>query len=393
MTTAVTMRAFYRVNTPMFLSGANQDACAELRAPSIKGALRFWWRATQWARIKSSQTDSGAALHELHKQEAAIFGSASGGQSQILLTIRPSMNTSMVNIGLTLEETDKRPGAIYLGYGVMDTNGRLTRSALRPPLEIIVEILCRDGISKSVLDASKLFGLLGGLGSKVRKGYGSVTLTHLKVGESVVWHAPKNTDEYIKEINSLLSSTRALSDPLPFSAFSGQSRMCILFEHDDPMTIVDDYGRQMMRYRSWGNGGSVNGELSEQNFDDDHGWYYGRPPKADFHPRRVIFGLPHNYFGNRGVREVSAKNFDRRASPLWFHVHDFGEGRKPRYVGIATVLHSQFLPTGEQIDAGGKPVHANADYGVIDEFLDGYVGHRDAKTPEKYFPEAQEVLA
>ena len=30
--------------TPMFLSGANQDV-PELRPPSIKGALRFWWRA------------------------------------------------------------------------------------------------------------------------------------------------------------------------------------------------------------------------------------------------------------------------------------------------------------------------------------------------------------
>ena len=30
--------------TPLFLGGADPNK-AELRAPSIKGALRFWWRA------------------------------------------------------------------------------------------------------------------------------------------------------------------------------------------------------------------------------------------------------------------------------------------------------------------------------------------------------------
>lgn len=31
--------------TPMFLAGADPHS-AELRVPSVKGALRFWWRAT-----------------------------------------------------------------------------------------------------------------------------------------------------------------------------------------------------------------------------------------------------------------------------------------------------------------------------------------------------------
>ncbi len=31
--------------TPLFLGGANPNDTAELRAPSIKGALRFWYRA------------------------------------------------------------------------------------------------------------------------------------------------------------------------------------------------------------------------------------------------------------------------------------------------------------------------------------------------------------
>ncbi len=49
--------------TPMFLSGAD-GTTPELRAPSIKGALRFWWRAM----------NGHLSLSELKKQEGEIFG-------------------------------------------------------------------------------------------------------------------------------------------------------------------------------------------------------------------------------------------------------------------------------------------------------------------------------
>lgn len=381
----------------MFLGGANPKSYTEIRPPSIKGALRFWWRAIQWARIRSALCDSNKALAELHNEESALFGSASGGQSRLLLKVRRPGNRVVVNEGSILENVVNRSGARYLGYGVMEARntlaGKLTRPALCSPVDVDVEIFGRGTISEDTLDALKLFGLFGGLGSKVRKGYGSLTLTHLQ-GSGIEWRAPKTTDEYIDEINKLLSGTRTLDEIPPFSAFSSAARVCVLLECDDPLTVLNEYGQQMQRYRSWGNGGMVNGEPSEENFDDDHDWYYGRPTNANFHPRRVIFGLPHNYFGKtRGKREVSPEKLDRRASPLWFHVHDFGEGNSPRYAGIATVLHSQFLPDGEQINAGGKAVPANAKYRVIDGFLDGCVGHRDAKSSDKYFPHARNVFS
>ena len=34
-----------RFITPAFLGGANPKGTPELRPPTIKGALRFWWRA------------------------------------------------------------------------------------------------------------------------------------------------------------------------------------------------------------------------------------------------------------------------------------------------------------------------------------------------------------
>jgi hypothetical protein len=42
-----TLQATYRIVTPMFIGDAEQKA-TDLRPPSIKGALRFWWRALNW---------------------------------------------------------------------------------------------------------------------------------------------------------------------------------------------------------------------------------------------------------------------------------------------------------------------------------------------------------
>lgn len=62
--------------TPMFLSGAD-GSTPELRPPSIKGALRFWWRAM----------NGHLSLADLKKQEAEIFG-GTDGRSKVLIRVR-----------------------------------------------------------------------------------------------------------------------------------------------------------------------------------------------------------------------------------------------------------------------------------------------------------------
>ena len=54
-----------QVVTPLFLSGANQQV-AELRPPSIRGALRFWFRAMMggvvggdWQKVQELDRSTG----------------------------------------------------------------------------------------------------------------------------------------------------------------------------------------------------------------------------------------------------------------------------------------------------------------------------------------------
>ncbi|MGH8604475.1 MAG: type III-B CRISPR module RAMP protein Cmr1, partial [Gammaproteobacteria bacterium] len=128
MAKLVTLQATYRIVTPMFLGGANQDPSDGIRPPSVKGALRFWWRALNWWRFRNADTDDAAALRELHKEEARLFGAAAnddgeGGQGCFHLRVsEETNNASPPNAG---------DGHKYmLGRGLIGANGTYLRKAI-----------------------------------------------------------------------------------------------------------------------------------------------------------------------------------------------------------------------------------------------------------------------
>jgi CRISPR-associated protein Cmr1 len=375
--------ATFRIVTPMFISGADQDK-AQLRIPSIKGALRFWWRALAYSRLHGD-------LVKIHEEEAGIFGSTESASP-----IR--MSASRID-GLKSKPTGKRyddfvrpdrPGARYLAYGVMNAFGRHAGELIRPCLEhaqtFHVHFLSRHEVAPSFLDALKLFGLLGGVGSRARRGYGSLTLERVRDGQDdELYRHPPDKGGYKDQLSELLNSAMATNDKQepPYSAFSCFARIDLMDSGDDPIGVLDTLGRQMQRYRSWGHDHKVNGEPSEKNFRDDHRWCKGHHSNPNFHPRRAIFGLPHNYTGQ--AREtVKPLSSDRRASPLFLHIHRLDT----EYVALATTLRARFLPKdkeGAAISAANNPVPANPQWDVIYTYLEG----KEKVSGKLYFPQRE----
>ena len=81
------LTATFAVTTPLFLGGADlQNGRPELRPPSIKGVLRFWWRALAWSRHDGD-------LSKIHSAEAELFGAAgdakTGGQASSSAAVMP----------------------------------------------------------------------------------------------------------------------------------------------------------------------------------------------------------------------------------------------------------------------------------------------------------------
>lgn len=379
-----TLTATYRIVTPMFIGDANQSA-TEITSASVKGALRFWWRALNWGKFRNQTgaTDE-SALRELYGAEADLFGATADekhpqrGQGKFLLRVIPPKFWDIAEKDKVHKQFVKVDAARYLGYGLMGAfgadAGKLVRSCLQDNQTFDIQLVFRQGIDPSMLDAVKALGLLGGLGSRVRHGMGSIALLSLKGDGIEPWHTPTTDNNYHQEIKKLLhddgTAQQTVNEP-PFSAFSHYSTIDHLFSVRNGYTALNELGNAMLRYRSWGRSSNGNklpdGSISEKRFKDDHDWSKEDSRiAADFHPQRIVFGLPHNY-GKRDEQKVTPANHERRASPLLFHVHQIGD----TFFGVSIFLRSQFLPTEEGINAGRKVVPAKIEWEWISDFVTG----------------------
>jgi CRISPR-associated protein Cmr1 len=389
----------YRVVTPLFCGGAGGDT-AELRLPSFKGVLRWWWRALAWSRL-------GGDLDEVQRAESALFGSARGGQSKVVMRLVPVPVPRTIGPGTTLTIDGKvegytvGDGARYLGYGVMGAfgkdAGKLTRACVAAPFELKLELRVRGLDSPKrelLLDALRAVGLLGGIGAKSRKGYGSLVLRALSVGGKPVWASPGSTEALKTAIERLLPAAAPGALP-PYTALSPRTRVVLLSARGQkqPLELLDRIGREMMRYRSWGHHGNVLGERTEANFQDDHDLMKQRASQRTKHPRRIVFGLPHNY--GKGAEDkvgpADAEDGDRRASPLLVHIHECGDAP----IAVLSFLPGRFLSKGgtAKIDVGGKVVTIACEpdlWKPIDDLLNRFLSS-DPKLRKEPFGTALEV--
>lgn len=363
----------FRISTPMFCGGANQDT-SEVRLQSIKGMIRFWWRS-----LMANQCPTVA---ELHKKEAELFGSSDSeiGQSKLRMRIQLTQR----GILETQNWENGRPvGGIYLAYGMMmdrkETGWK--PGALKRPFRtgVSFELVCRirdqtnriDETFQEITDAIDLWSCVGALGAKSRKGFGSVCPTGDLAGTD-----PKELIETLMK----RYQTRNCQTP-EWTAWSADSRVVFIqSNNNDAMNLLDKIGRELLLFRGWGYSTPRNpdhtvwqGQLSEQNFFHDHELFKGKASPIA-HPQRVAFGLPHNY-GQGPRKEVKPEKHERRGSPLFIHIHQPDPNIKP--TAVLSFLPSRFLPEGESIRAFGKTVPVASVPGLWDPihaFLDRLTG-------------------
>jgi len=372
------IRAVYRITTPLFLGGAEKDTKAELRAPSFKGVLRFWYRAAALPRLGTWQ--------EVAKEERNLFGSSDTGQGRFLVRLTAPGGLQTAPPG----QPWAAPGSAYMGYGIIGPKGAI-RPYIKPGGLVAAELLCRPGTTTAQTAAVKkaltALGLFGGMGSRPRHGFGSLSLESLSDDGQEEWIAPRTATELQERITSFLGDLGPLRGELPpYTAFSGKQRIIVCAQGKDALDVLDRIGRQMITYRSYGKSQGQGkphrlpwGEAAHPAFPDDHDLVGGfvSSGKADRHPRRVAFGLPHNYFFSGPKIKVNVKpvHLERRASPLFVHIHALeAEG----HAAVLTLLPAVFLPPGEEIvlgGPGGREVRVPVDvkeYGDVNAFLDGF---------------------
>ncbi len=335
--------------TPLFIGGADPEQPAEIREPSIKGALRFWFRA-----IYPNYTRA---------DEERIFGST-GRQSGVLLRItdRPQAAAGQKGDGF-----DKHTA--YLGYGAIlynknSTNGKDKKSEAERPYftkgkTFTLNLLFKPSLSED--DRHKVERSLwawitfGGLGARSRRGFGSLMVKSIEGNEldKLSWRFNDNTTltTAIKAfINSIADKPSSLAE---YTCFSADSQCVVLLSPDKfskfDYPALEYIGEQMLNYRSYN---------AEKNFQDDHDImckYLTNNTKPPSCPKRAAFGLPHNYFFSSSYKSGSVNFVEgdkegRRASPLFISVQELVNRR---YAVVVTFLPAIFLSDGGQVTISG----------------------------------------
>lgn len=386
------IEATYIINTPMFLGSSNNEI-AEIRPPSFKGVLRFWFRALALSELNGD-------MYEVERLESAIFGTTKGERQQKALYSIKIEKNNIQSKGIGTNEG--RQGIVYLGYGLIDKKLKYNRNFIESNNKIKITLIKNFGIKVNISDADfetsmgllvnalKCIGIFGGLGSRVRRGFGSLTLLELKTMDKDLIDNPycSSGEALKKEIYDILSKARRYGnsiDSIKYTAFSKFTKIAITKEFQDPMSVLDKIGEELIRYRSFGKDGEIlGGESSLKVFQDDHDLMhkYINGENIDSHPRRVAFGLPHNYtlsMGNGNKANITINSENRRSSPLFIHIHKLSERK---YIGILTLIPAKFLRDDDKIKISSKrdkkinslKIDADIeDYKIVKDFLDRVV--------------------
>lgn len=338
----------YSIVTPMYLGDANQ-ASTSFRIPSLKGALRFWWRALAWKEAASQGSSPASALRALHAREAALFGSAagrdSGTQSKVLLSLKsPKANGTPNKAERRIPFQHGGLGVTYLkGQGLSGRHPLSTTS-----VSIVVNFHPRTGVPerKSVEKALFLLGLLGGLGSRARHGFGSTVLTSMTGDRSLTVAIPRDRLRLGLALKQLIEE-RPNACP-PFSAFSSDSRVDLSFLGNSPHDVLGSLGDKKREYRKTSLEGDNKRARAVANGND-----------LDGPIERSIFGLPVQFYFKEDAAKVfvapKISKIDRRATPLLTHIHYLpDEPPETRYAAVQTHLPAQFLPTNAQVGVKGR---------------------------------------
>jgi CRISPR-associated protein Cmr1 len=278
-----TLTATFQIVTPMFIGGADQSPQDGVRPPSIKGALRFWWRALNWGRYLREAQNEAAALHLLHQQEARLFGIAANGagtgQGQFMLRIsrQPRLN-------LETQWPTNNTSSGYLGFGLMENNQDSHRQGIREGVDFELELRFKPKSNANDIaaleDVLQVWSLFGGLGSRARRGFGSITLKQLD-GQDMMLNQIRFETAARERLNKMAT---AIEFP-PYTAFSQHASFSILAIENDARRVHSQAGLHYKSHR---------GQESHLRGGD-----------------KIPFGLP-----LQGVDQES-----RRASPLFFHIH------------------------------------------------------------------------
>ncbi len=269
------------VVTPLFLSGADQNT-AELRPPSLKGMLRFWWRALY----------GRDSIKDMKEEEAKIFGDTDH-KSDLVIRLHNTSNCRSVltNINkgktITVQSQGKTfPISIieYLAYGLYEykkgSGNVFTKHHFQPgDTKFTIQTECSNKFESKILNVLKILHCFGGIGSRNRNGFGVLNFLFFSN------NTPEDTFLQIKT-----------GHRKKFTAFSSDSRLFLFKEQVSWAAALSDAG---IAYRT-----------ARTKLENKHHFQ-----------RRPLIAKP------LIVKKEKINIKERHAKPYFLHVHKMANGK------------------------------------------------------------------
>ncbi|NLP17683.1 MAG: type III-B CRISPR module RAMP protein Cmr1 [Firmicutes bacterium] len=173
-------RCVGEIITPLAIGGALPRSL-ELRSASVKGVLRFWWRAI----------NADLPLDEMKKEEGGIFGSSAENQGRSKFSVQIPTRR--------LKQRSYSP--------IYHERGRWGIKAFVPGQKIAIVLRSRGDAKnhKMYEDILQLALLLGGLGKRTRRGFGCIELQGINEKEIF---APRTEEDYLARLQTLLEACK-----------------------------------------------------------------------------------------------------------------------------------------------------------------------------------------
>lgn len=386
------------VITPMFLGGANQQA--ELRPPSIRGAMRWWFRAMMGGGLFDSSLD---LVMEVRKEEAELFGDTSH-MGIFSVSASHDLGGADVNrFNFRLGNPNEKY-LRYLGYGLY------VRDYIKPSKAFKVTLYFRTSDTSKrdlVLATFWMLANFGNLGSRASRGFGAFSAippSDVSIGTGFpLRQQGESAEAYLqrglKVVTSLfgIPSSSSNSSFPPFSIVHPRWWSCCFVSPNphltSPIAAMNWFGEKLRGYRE----DTTAGPFTRPTRSGTTPPYYHSqqyPLAASFFnsprptlgiPLWSVFGLPHPYqfsngnkltilggrqgTGPRGQRIIEKKR-DRRTSPLHIRIVKATFG----YSLLVQKFESQFVDTDMLFqnvnrETDFEVVTGNPNYTLVDSFI------------------------
>jgi len=420
--------ARFRIVTPMFLAGVDQNK-SELREPSIKGAMRFWYRAID-------------PLYE--EKEAELFGGSGDrdGQAKFMLRIRRSgvkaerWDRNRYNLfyernpkhgnHIPQHATDRRAtwqlnGVRYLGFSLFMRDHSARRPLLPGKEDFTLEIFLRKnpGVEqrRCIIASLWLLGHFGGLGTRSRRGFGTLSLQSISLENGEDWpeveelplakdasDTKKWKETYSRVLKKLKQEWFPGQRKVDHTVFGDSTKICLLKTGQKGRSISSNQ-MEAWEYALDAAGKALQGFRQRWDLEDNNSDYFRvkqhlyaankrhlhiaglKPKNLTRAPERAAFGLPlafryssleHVRTGRNGRRftkrpnilfDGSGKGRDRSASRIFVRVVQIGEAVYPMFVRMDGLL----LKSGDSIktnEVNGRTFHPPSD-DILNKFWAG----------------------